>query len=240
MTAPLLLLVEDDPQVRRFMRAALSAQDYRVVEAETVREGLVAATTQNPDLILLDIGLPDGSGIDLTRRIREWSLVPIIVISARGQEDDKVTALDAGADDYLTKPFGVGELLARIRVAMRHARAMATGESEPVIRIGPLSLDLARREVHVDGVEVRLTPLEYRLLSVLAQHAGRVMTHRQILKEVWGPMAVEETHYLRVLMAQLRRKIEPEPARPRLLLTELGVGYRLRDEAEPAAQAHER
>jgi two-component system KDP operon response regulator KdpE len=226
---PVVLVVEDEPQLRRFLRTALTAQDFRIVEAETVREALIAATTHNPELILLDIGLPDGSGIDLTRRIREWSRVPIIVISARGKEDDKVTALDAGADDYLTKPFGVNELLARIRVALRHAQSAASTTGEPVLEIGPLRLDLTRREVLVSDVEVHLTPLEYRLLALLAQNAGKVLTHRQILKEVWGPGSVNETHYLRVFMAQLRRKIEPDPARPRLLLTEPGVGYRMRE-----------
>ncbi len=225
---PLVLIVEDDPQLRRFLRTALGAQDYRVIEAETVREALIAATTHNPELILLDIGLPDGDGIDLTRRIREWSRVPVIVISARGREDDKVAALDAGADDYLTKPFGVNELLARIRVSLRHAAASSSTDA-PVVESGPLRLDFARREVRIAGVEVRLTPLEYRLLALLAQNAGKVLTHRQILKEVWGPGAVSETHYLRVFMAQLRRKIEPDPARPRLLLTEPGVGYRMRE-----------
>jgi two-component system KDP operon response regulator KdpE len=226
---PLVLVVEDEPQLRRFLRTALGAQGYRVVEAESVREALVAATTHNPELILLDIGLPDGDGIDLTRRVREWSRVPIIVISARGREDDKVAALDAGADDYLTKPFGVNELLARIRVALRHALIAASALGEPVLEIGPLRLDLARREVRVAGAEVHLTPLEYRLLALLAQNAGKVLTHRQILKEVWGPGSANETHYLRVFMAQLRRKIEADPARPRLLLTEPGVGYRMRE-----------
>ena len=226
---PVVLVVEDEPQLRRFLRTALTAQGFRIVEAETVREALIAATTHNPELILLDIGLPDGNGIDLTRRIREWSRVPIIVISARGKEDDKVTALDAGADDYLTKPFGVNELLARIRVALRHAVSSASGPGEPVLEIGPLRIDLTRREVRVSGAEIHLTPLEYRLLALLAQNAGKVLTHRQILKEVWGPGSVNETHYLRVFMAQLRRKVEPDPARPRLLLTEPGVGYRMRE-----------
>ena len=226
---PLVLVVEDEPQMRRFLRTALTVQGLRLVEAETAREAIVAATTHNPELILLDIGLPDGNGIDLTRRIREWSRVPIIVISARGKEDDKVTALDAGADDYLTKPFGVNELLARIRVALRHALSSASVTGEPVLEIGPLRLDLTRREVLVAGAEIHLTPLEYRLLVLLAQNAGKVLTHRQILKEVWGPGSVNETHYLRVFMAQLRRKVEPDPARPRLLLTEPGVGYRMHE-----------
>ena len=217
-----VLIVEDEPQMRRFLRTALVGQGFRVVEAGTAQEAVAAATTQHPEVILLDLGLPDADGIDLTRQVRDWSQVPIIVISARGREDDKVAALDAGADDYLTKPFGVNELLARIRVALRHAVQAASVSGSPLLEIGPLHLDLARREVTVAGREVRL-------LVLLAQNAGKVLTHRQILKEVWGPPYANETHYLRVFMAQLRRKIEPDPARPRLLITEPGVGYRMRD-----------
>lgn len=228
MSGPIVLVVEDEPPMRRFLRASLESQDFEVVEAGSAREAMVAATSYNPEVVLLDLGLPDGDGLDLTRRIREWSKAPIIVISARGREADKVEALDSGADDYLTKPFGVGELLARIRVALRHARE-AGGAPEPVLEIGPLRVDLARRVVSVDGKDVHLTPIEYRLLSYLARNAGRVLTHRQILKEVWGPGHAEENHYIRVYMAQLRRKVEVEPARPRLLLTEPGVGYRLQD-----------
>jgi two-component system KDP operon response regulator KdpE len=227
--APTVLVVEDEKQVRRFLRAALEAQDYRVVEAASAKEAVVVATTQNPEVVLLDLGLPDGDGIDLARRIREWSRVPIIVLSARGREGDKVAALDAGADDYLTKPFGVNELLARIRVALRHAAETAAGEAPARIEIGPLRIDLESREVTARGESVHLTPIEYRLLVHLARNAGRVLTHRQILKEVWGPPYVEETHYLRVFMAQLRRKIEIDPARPRCLVTEQGVGYRLKE-----------
>jgi two-component system KDP operon response regulator KdpE len=227
---PLVLVVEDDRQMRRFLRTTLAALDYRLVEAETVAEAISAVTTHNPDVILMDLGLPDGDGIDLTRKIRTWSRVPIIVISARGREEDKVEALDEGADDYLTKPFGVNELLARMRVALRHASA-GPG-AEPVYEAGPLRVDLARREVTVGGQEVRLTPTEFRLLALLARHAGKVLTHRQILKEVWGPAATE-VHYVRVHMAELRKKLEAEPARPRLLVTEPGVGYRLRDRVEP-------
>ncbi|MEW6365328.1 MAG: response regulator [Acidobacteriota bacterium] len=226
----MVLIVEDEIQMRRFLRTALAAQDYRIVEAETAREAIVTATTHNPEIILLDLGLPDGDGIDLTRRIREWSRMPIIVISARGREEDKVAALDAGADDYLTKPFGVSELLARIRVALRHSAQSGSAAPATVIEIGPLRIDQARREVSVDEREVHLTPTEYRLLVLLAQNAGRVLTHRQILKEVWGPPYVNEAHYLRVFMAQLRRKIEPDSARPRLLLTEPGVGYRMKEQ----------
>jgi two-component system KDP operon response regulator KdpE len=225
----LVLVIEDEPQMRRFLRTALGAQDYRVVEAETAHEGLAAVTTQNPEVILLDLGLPDGDGIELARQVREWSRVPIIVISARGREGDKVAALDAGADDYLTKPFGVEELLARIRVALRHAAQAGPEAASEVITIGPLRIDQARREVNVDGREVHLTPLEFRLLGLLARNAGRVMTHRQILREVWGPPYANQTHYLRVFMAQLRRKVEADPARPRLLVTEPGVGYRMKD-----------
>lgn len=229
-TEPLVLVVEDEPQMRRFLRAALSSHGYRLVEASGMREAEQLATSHNPDIYLLDLGLPDGDGIDLARSIREWSGAPIIVLSARGREEDKVNALDAGADDYLTKPFGVNELLARLRVALRHARA--TVAEEPVLEAGPLRIDLARREVTVEGREVRLTPTEYRLLALLARHAGKVLTHRQILREVWGPNATE-AHYVRVHMAELRKKIEADPARPRLLVTEPGVGYRLRDRLEP-------
>jgi two-component system KDP operon response regulator KdpE len=228
-TGPLVLVVEDEPPVRRFVRAALGAHGYRVLEAGDVREAMQLAPSHNPDVFVLDLGLPDGDGMDLVRRIREWSRAPIIVVSARGREEDKVNALDAGADDYLTKPFGVNELLARLRVALRHAQA--THEQRQVLEAGPLRIDLARREVTVDGGEVRLTPTEYRVLALLAQHAGKVLTHRQILREVWGPNATE-AHYVRVQMAELRKKIEADPARPRLLVTEPGVGYRLRDRIE--------
>ncbi len=223
---PLVLVVEDEVQVRRFLRAALGSHGYRVLEADTVREAEQLATSHNPDVFLLDLVLPDGDGIDLTRRLREWTKTPIVVVSARGREEDKVNALDAGADDYLTKPFGVNELLARLRVALRHARAAP--EASPVVEAGPLRIDLARREVTVDAREVRLTPTEFKLLALLARHAGKVLTHRQILREVWGPNATE-AHWVRVHMAELRKKIEPDPARPRLLVTEPGVGYRLRD-----------
>ncbi|HOX47217.1 MAG TPA: response regulator [Myxococcota bacterium] len=227
--ATLVLVVEDEAQMLRFLRNALSAQGYRVVEAETAREALVAATTYNPELVLLDLGLPDGDGIEVARQLRGWSRVPVIVISARGREDDKVAALDAGADDYLTKPFGVQELLARMRVALRHAALAGTDSTSTVLTSGPLRIDQARREVSLEGREVHLTPIEYRLLVLLAKNAGKVLTHRQILKEVWGPPYASQTHYLRVFMAQLRRKVEPDPARPRLLVTEPGVGYRLKD-----------
>jgi two-component system KDP operon response regulator KdpE len=212
--------------MRRFLRTALAAQDYGVAEVESIKEALAAATTTNPELILLDLGLPDGDGIELTRRLREWSQVPIVVISARGKEEDKVAALDAGADDYLTKPFSVKELLARVRVALRHG-AQRAGQTSPILEVGALRIDQDRREVRVDGREVHVTPTEYSLLTLLARNAGKVLTHRQILKAVWGPPYVNEIHYLRVFMAQLRRKIEADPARPRLLGTEPGVGYRM-------------
>ncbi len=224
---PLVLVVEDEPQMRRFVRASLASHGYRLIEAETCEEGVRLATSHNPDLVLLDLGLPDGDGIDLARKLREWSPVPIIVVSARGREDDKVAALDAGADDYLTKPFGVNELLARMRVALRHAQAIGTPMPQ-ALEFGALRLDLARRDVRLADQEVHLTPIEYKLLVLLAKNAGRVLTHRQILKDVWGPGATE-SHYVRVHMAALRKKIELDPARPKLLVTEPGVGYRLRE-----------
>ncbi|HKW41804.1 MAG TPA: response regulator, partial [Gemmatimonadales bacterium] len=225
---PLVLVIEDELQMRRFLRAALESHAYRMVEATTGREGVTQATGRNPDVILLDLGLPDGDGIDLTRRMREWSATPIIVISARGREQDKIAALDAGADDYLTKPFAIGELLARLRVALRHAARASSAAPEPVFALGELRVDLVRRQVFVADREVHLTPTEYKLLTALVRHAGKVLTHRQLLKEAWGPNAVEHTHYVRVYMTQLRHKLERDPARPQYLLTEPGVGYRLR------------
>ena len=231
MSAPgaIILIVEDETPMRRFLRAALTAQDYRVIEAASGKEALGLATAHNPEVVLLDLGLPDADGLDLVRELRTWSSVPVIVISARGREDDKVAALDAGADDYLTKPFGVNELLARVRVALRHASRTDDDAPGVVIEQGPLRIDQSRREVMVEGELVRLTPIEYRLLVLLARNAGKVLTHRQILKEVWGPSYAGQTHTLRVFMAQLRRKIEADPAQPRLLVTELGVGYRMLD-----------
>jgi two-component system, OmpR family, KDP operon response regulator KdpE len=231
MTEPrtLVLVVEDEPQMRRFIRATLTSHGYRLVEAGTAAEALMLATTHNPELVLLDLGLPDGDGIEITRRIREWSRMPIIVISARGREDDKVMALDTGADDYLTKPFGVNELLARMRVALRHVQTNATSTGSQLLEFGELKIDLARREVAMGANSVHLTPIEYKLLVYLAQNAGKVLTHQQILKEVWGPVYANQAHYVRVHMAELRKKIESNPARPKLLVTEPGVGYRLRD-----------
>jgi two-component system KDP operon response regulator KdpE len=223
-----VLVVEDEPQMRRFLRASLGAEGYRVLEAWTVADGLRQVTAEHPDAVLLDLGLPDGDGLELVRRVREWSGVPVIVVSARGREEDKVAALDAGADDYLPKPFGTKELLARLRVALRHARSRAVPAS-PVLEVGALRMDLERREAAVAGREVRLTPIEWRLLALLAHNAGKVLTHAQILREVWGPHAAAQTHYVRVYMAELRKKLEADPARPRLLVTEPGVGYRLSD-----------
>jgi two-component system KDP operon response regulator KdpE len=227
---PVVLLIEDEPQMRRFLRTALEPHGYHLVEAETAREGMGHAAAHNPDVVLLDLGLPDLDGLEVTRRIREWSLVPIIVLSARGQETDKVAALDAGADDYLTKPFTVPELMARMRVALRHAAQRDGGSDEPVFAVGDLRVDLALRQVSMRGETVHLTPTEYKLLAVMVRHAGRVLTHRQLLKDVWGINAIQHPHYLRVYMGQLRQKLEREPARPEYLLTELGVGYRLRAE----------
>lgn len=223
-----ILLIEDEPQMRRFLRVTLQSHGYQLIEAASGQEGLMQATTGHPDVILLDLGLPDMDGIEFARRMREWSEIPIIVISAREQEADKVRALDAGADDYLTKPFGAGELLARIRVALRHTALQQTGQREPVFILDELRVDLAARQVFLGDKEVHLTPIEYRLLSVLIRNAGRVITHTQLLKEVWGPAYSDQTHYLRIYMAQLRRKLEEDPARPKFLINEPGIGYRLR------------
>lgn len=227
--APLILLVEDEAPIRRFLRSALEAEGYRLAEAETGKQAQRLAAQQPPDLVILDLGLPDMDGQDLLRQLREWLTAPVIVLSARDQEAQKVAALDGGADDYLTKPFGTGELLARIRVALRHA-SRAGGDQSAVFESGDLTVDLAARRVTVRGAEVRLTPLEYKLLTTLVRHSGKVLTHRFLLKEVWGPHDVHETHYLRVYMASLRRKIEADPSQPRHLLTEQGVGYRLASE----------
>lgn len=227
----LILVVEDEPQMLRFLRASLKSHGFRLVETTTAADAVAVATTHTPELILLDLGLPDLDGIELTRRLREWTRVPIIVISARGREEDKVQALDAGADDYLTKPFGVNELLARMRVALRHAEQAGLAADSGVLDFGLLMLDLKHRRVMVQGREVHLTPIEYKLLVLLAHNAGKVLTHGHILKEVWGPAFAGQTHYVRVRMAELRKKIEPNPARPKLLMTEPGVGYRLNPQA---------
>lgn len=222
-----ILVIEDEQEIRRFLRVGLNSHGYRLIEAEDGQTGIRHAAEHQPDLIVLDLGLPDMDGIEAIRAVRGWSHVPIVILSARGQEQDKVVALDAGADDYLTKPFGMGELLARIRVALRHAARGPEGSSEPVFSVGQLRVNLVDRQVFVGDREVHLTPTEFRLLSLLVKHAGKVITHRHLLKEVWGPTSVGDTHYLRVYMAQLRQKLEPEPARPRYLLTEPAVGYRL-------------
>ena len=229
-TPPVVLVVEDEPQVRRFLRATLAAHEYRLLEATTGQQALLEASTRSPDLILLDLGLPDLDGVEVTRRLREWSTTPIIVISARGQEHDKIQALDAGADDYLTKPFGVGELLARMRVAFRNSARGVSGPPEPVFEVEGLRVDLVARHVWVGGREVHLTRTEYKLLATLVKNAGKVVTHRQLLREVWGPGAMSQSHYVRVYMGQLRHKLESDPARPRYLETETGVGYRLRSD----------
>jgi two-component system, OmpR family, KDP operon response regulator KdpE len=231
--APLkVLLVEDEPQMRRFLRGSLATHSadgrtYKLVEAATGAEGLTIAAAQPPDVVLLDLGLPDMDGIEVTRRLREWTQTPIIVLSARGQDEDKVAALDAGADDYLTKPFSLPELLARIRVAVRHAQATATTE-ERVVTVGDLKIDLAARVVTLGGEGVRLTPIEYKLLATLVRSGGRVMTYQQLLKEVWGLRYASQKQYLHVYVGHLRGKLERDPARPRFLLTEPGVGYRFK------------
>jgi two-component system KDP operon response regulator KdpE len=222
-----VLVVDDEPQIRRFLRTSLSAHGYRLIEACCGREALTLAASEQPELLLLDLGLPDIDGWEVIRRLREWSTVPIIVLSARGEERSKIEALDAGADDYLTKPFGAGELLARMRVALRNAARLGE-EPDPVFEAGELRVDLGARRVFAKGAEVRLTRTEYRLLATLVKHAGKVLTHRQLLREVWGPGSVDQSHYLRVYMGQLRHKLEKNPARPQRLLTETGVGYRLR------------
>jgi two-component system, OmpR family, KDP operon response regulator KdpE len=224
---PIVLLIEDEPEIRRFLRATLLSHEYRLFEATTGEEGLREASVRQPDVIVLDLGLPDMEGLEVIRRLREWTPAPIIVLSARGQEQDKIAALDRGADDYVSKPFGVGELLARLRVSLRHAERTVRAVGEPSFAVGEIEVNLAQRRVLVAGEEIHVTPLEYRLLAMLVKHAGKVLTHRQLLREVWGPPYADQAHYLHVYMGQLRRKIEADPARPRYLLTEPGVGYRL-------------
>ncbi|WP_213952706.1 MULTISPECIES: two-component system response regulator KdpE [unclassified Variovorax] len=229
MPPPTAIVIEDEPQIRRFVRGALEAEGWQVHEAGNLRDGLAAAGTRQPDLLVLDLGLPDGDGVTLIRDVRGWSAVPIIVLSARTDEADKVEALDAGADDYLTKPFGTGELLARVRANLRRPRAAGGGGEEPeaTFRFGEIELDRAARIVRRAGHEVHLTPTEYRLLATLAANPGRVLTQRQLLREVWGPSHSEQSHYLRIYMGHLRQKLEADPAQPRHLLTETAVGYRL-------------
>jgi two-component system, OmpR family, KDP operon response regulator KdpE len=220
-----VLVVDDERAIRRYLHAALNAQGYTVYDASNGQEALNAVVSDKPDLVILDLGLPDLDGVEVTRRLREWSQLPIIILSVREQEEDKIAALDAGADDYLTKPFSTGELMARIRVAMRRS---IQSSSEPVFESDGLKVDLARRKVTANGQEVALTPTEYELLRLLVQNAGRVITHRHLLKQIWGLAYESEAHILRVNMSNLRRKIEPDPTRPHYILTEPGVGYRLR------------
>ncbi len=224
--SPVVILVEDERQIRRFVRTALEAEGWTVVETDTLRQGLTDAGTHKPDLIILDLGLPDGNGMELIHQVRGWSSVPIIVLSARVDEHDKIEALDAGADDYLTKPFGVGELLARVRAASRRLQA-AGGAGGAIFRFGDVTVDLNLRTVLKREATVHLTPIEYRLLSLLIANAGKVLTHRQILREVWGPSHAEDGHYVRVYMGHLRHKLEDDPAQPRHILTETAIGYRL-------------
>ena len=232
MSNPVVVVIEDEPQIRRFVRGALEAEGWQVFEADTAKKGLTEAGTRKPDLLVLDLGLPDGDGLELIRDVRGWSGVPIIVLSARADEADKIAALDAGADDYLTKPFGVGELLARVRANLRRPRAVAANgslvqEADPVFRFGDVEIDRQARLVRRGGAEIHLTPIEYRLLSVLIANAGRVLTHRQLLREVWGPSHAGQSHYLRIYMGHLRQKLEVDPTQPLHLLTETAVGYRL-------------
>jgi len=229
-TRATLLLIEDDPQIQRFLATALEAHGYALLIAGTGNEGLQTAATQQPDVLIVDLGLPDISGLEVIQRAREWYERPIIVLSARDKESDKVAALDLGADDYLTKPFGIGELLARLRVAERHAAGRDGSADSARVDIGNVTIDLAARRVKRDGADIHLTPIEYQLLTTLARHRGKVLTHRQLLREVWGAAHIESPQYLRIYMRALRRKIETDPAQPRLLLTEVGVGYRLVDE----------
>lgn len=223
--SPMILLVEDEAQIRRFVRSALEGDGCRVAEAETVRQGLIEAGTRKPDLVILDLGLPDGDGVQFVEGLRVWSAIPVIILSARSTEHDKIDVLDAGADDYLTKPFSVGELLARVRALLRRQAKAAEGES-PVLRFGAVEVDLSRRIVLRQGAPVRLTPIEYRLLTALISNSGKVVTQRHLLREVWGPAFVESSHYLRIYVGRLRQKLENDPAQPRHFLTETGVGYR--------------
>ncbi|HOX58315.1 MAG TPA: response regulator [Candidatus Paceibacterota bacterium] len=224
---PLALVIDDELQMRRLLRVCLEANGYRVAEAATGQDGIAHAAQRPPDVVILDLGLPDMDGVAVLKRLREWSRVPVVVLSVRDREEDKIAALDNGADDYVTKPFGSGELLARLRVAQRHAQP---GAQDSLFRTGRLEVDLAARVVKLSGREIRLTATEYSLLRLFIQHAGKVLTHRHLLREVWGPNAVEQTHYLRVYIAHLRDKLETDPSQPRLILTEPGVGYRLLDE----------
>ena len=222
---PTILIIEDEPEIRRFLRSSLGTEGYKVVESSTARRGSIDAATHKPDLAIVDLGLPDFDGVEVVRRIREWSSMPIIVLSARTKEHAKIDALDAGADDYVTKPFGVGELLARVRVALRHAVRATPGNS--ILKLGDVMIDLEARKATRAGVDVHLTPIEFRMIGCLTRHLGMVVTHRQLLSEVWGPTHVSDTHYLRIYAKQLRDKLEADPVQPRHFITETGVGYRL-------------
>lgn len=221
-----VLIVEDEKEIRRFLRIALEGESLRVYDADTLQRGLIEAATRKPDLVILDLGLPDGDGNQFIREVRQWSTVPVIVLSARSDEQDKIAALDAGADDFLTKPFGIGELLARVRVALRHRDKSGNGAQASEITFSDVCVDIAARRVTKGGADLHLTPIEFRLLVSLLNHAGKVMTQRQLLNQVWGPNAVEHSHYLRIYMGHLRQKLESDPAQPRHLITETGVGYR--------------
>jgi len=225
---PSILIVEDEGPIRRFLRLSLEGRNFRPIEATTGAEGLTLAASHNPEIILLDLGLPDMDGLDVIQRLREWSTTPIIILSARGKDQDKITALESGADDYLTKPFSVGELTARIKVALRHSRKPGASPQEAVFQTGDLKVDLEKRQVFVKGVEIHLTPIEHKLLAILARYAGRLVTQKELLRDVWGPAGGDSAHYLRIYVSQLRRKIEESPANPRYIITEAGVGYRLR------------
>jgi two-component system KDP operon response regulator KdpE len=226
--SPVIVVIEDDPAIRLFLRTGLSAHGFKVFEAGRGKQGIIEAGVHKPDLIILDLGLPDMDGVDVIKTIREWSTMPIIILSARSNEQNKIDALDAGADDYLTKPFGLGELLARIRVALRHSVSSLTQDQNGIFKTGALKVDLLKRQVFVADSEVHLTPIQYRLLSVLIKNAGKVLTHQSLLKEVWGPSYKDNSHYLRIYMSQLRQKLEKDPAQPQYLLTESGIGYRLK------------
>jgi len=228
ITSPVIVVIEDDPAIRLFLRTGLGAHGFKVFEADRGRQGIIEAGVRKPDLIILDLGLPDMDGVAVIKTIREWSSMPIIILSARSTEQHKIEALDAGADDYLTKPFGLGELLARIRVALRHSASSPEQDQNGVFSTGALKVDLLKRQVAVGDRDVHLTPIQYRLLSLLIKNAGKVLTHQYILKEVWGPSYRDNSHYLRIYMSQLRQKLETDPTQPQYLLTESGVGYRLK------------
>jgi two-component system KDP operon response regulator KdpE len=228
-SAATVVVIEDDPQMRRFLRTGLATQGFQVFESESRQRDIIEAGTRKPALVILDLGLPDMDGVEVVRELREWTAIPVIILSARSSEEHKIEALDAGADDYLTKPFGIGELLARIRVALRRAGRTGDGQGSEIYANGRLKVDLQRRLVYIEDEEVHLTPIQYRLLSVLVKHAGRVMTQRQLLKDVWGPAYADNAHYLRIYMSQLRQKLEADATKPEFLLTESGVGYRLKE-----------